>query len=355
MKVLQLIDSLHPGGAERIAISLANGLAETKSVSHLCITREEGLLKETISPKVSYFFLEKKRTLDLPAFNRLRNYIKKHEIEILHAHSSSFFLATWIKLRIPGLKLIWHDHYGQSESMDQRSTKILKLCSRKFHAIISVNRILQQWAKSNLHCANVVYLKNFIDAHVPVIPSTGLKGKKGHRLVCLANFRPQKDHITLLDAFRKLVVKYPDWSLHLIGKKVNQSYTEQIEKKIEIDNIPEVYIYGEQLAVLELLSQADIGVLSSRSEGLPVALLEYGLAGLPVVTTKVGQCEEVVGEYGITVPPASPGELSKALAILIKDSNLRKSKADAYSAYIKNEYTFESIKNDLLKIYRSNA
>ena len=54
-----------------------------------------------------------------------------------------------------------------------------------------------------------------------------------------------------------------------------------------------------------LLASADCGVLSSNSEGLPVALLEYGMAGLPVVVTDVGQCEEVTGhgKYGHVISP----------------------------------------------------
>jgi glycosyltransferase involved in cell wall biosynthesis len=69
------------------------------------------------------------------------------------------------------------------------------------------------------------------------------------------------------------------------------------------------------------LQQAEIGVLSSLSEGLPVALLEYGLAGLPVVVTDAGQCKEVVdnGNAGICVGVGNTVQLADALKKLLTD------------------------------------
>jgi len=355
MKVLQLIDSLHPGGAERMAISLANGLAQSGIESHLCVTREEGLLNQTLSPEVSYLFLQKKRTIDIAAYRKLRTYIRQNHIDVIHAHSSSFFLATWVKLSIPKLRLIWHDHFGESELLDTRNTRALKLCSAKFDGIIAVNEKLEYWAKLNLRCSDVVFLRNFVDLYEPGINSEELKGKKGHRIVCLANFRPQKDHFTLLKAFGKLVKKYPDWSLHLIGKKVDLTYTRKIEEAILADGMSGVFIYGEQLEIMNLLSQAQIGVLSSRSEGLPVALLEYGIAGLAVIATKVGQCESVVKDHGILVPAGSSDELAFSLARLMEDAKLRKSLAKDFNKHINEEYTFESIKSGLLKLYTKDV
>ena len=52
MRVLQLIDSLHPGGAERVSVNIANALVENIDKSFLCVTREEGILKESLTPSV---------------------------------------------------------------------------------------------------------------------------------------------------------------------------------------------------------------------------------------------------------------------------------------------------------------
>ena len=60
MKVLQIIDSLKAGGAERMAVNIANVLAKEGHDSHLCVTRKEGLLQQAIDPEVAYLFLNKK-------------------------------------------------------------------------------------------------------------------------------------------------------------------------------------------------------------------------------------------------------------------------------------------------------
>src|SRR5690606_9776983 len=90
----------------------------------------------------------------------------------VHAHSTSFFLAGLLKLSGSSFKLIWHDHYGESENLVERESKVLKKFSRLFTGIISVNSDLKDWAVNNLNCNNVVEIKNFIPE-----PDLGLKSK----------------------------------------------------------------------------------------------------------------------------------------------------------------------------------
>ena len=59
MRVLQLIDSIDAGGAERIAVTFANALADQNQTSHLCVTRAEGVLKDQLNPAVGFHFLKK--------------------------------------------------------------------------------------------------------------------------------------------------------------------------------------------------------------------------------------------------------------------------------------------------------
>ena len=64
IRVIQLIDSLEPGGAERMAVTIANRLAEEVAFSGLVVTRLEGGLKNTINQKVEYAFVNKKKSID---------------------------------------------------------------------------------------------------------------------------------------------------------------------------------------------------------------------------------------------------------------------------------------------------
>ena len=61
--IIQIIDSLNAGGAEVLAVNISNALLAANYNSHLCATREEGVLKENINPKVGYLFLRKKKRM----------------------------------------------------------------------------------------------------------------------------------------------------------------------------------------------------------------------------------------------------------------------------------------------------
>ncbi|WP_278011088.1 hypothetical protein [Flavobacterium gyeonganense] len=91
MRIIQIIDSLDAGGAERMAVNYANVLADEIQFSGLVSTRKEGFLKEEINPNVSYLFLEKKQQLDFKALLRLRSFVVKNKVSYIHAHSTSFF------------------------------------------------------------------------------------------------------------------------------------------------------------------------------------------------------------------------------------------------------------------------
>lgn len=111
MRIVQLIDSLDAGGAERMAVNLANALVDDSDFSGLIATRKEGAFKSQLNPNVNYLFLNRKSTLDINAVWKLRKYILQNKIDILHAHGSSFLIAVLVKL-ICNVKLVWHDHYG---------------------------------------------------------------------------------------------------------------------------------------------------------------------------------------------------------------------------------------------------
>jgi hypothetical protein len=134
MRILQLVDSLEAGGTERMAVNLANALASRLEYSALCTTRAEGPLKELLQPEVDYLFLNKGSKVDVGAWKRLHGFLKRNRIDLLHAHSSSYGLAVVMKCLLPGLQVVWHDHYGQSEFLSQRPLQPLKVLARFFRA-----------------------------------------------------------------------------------------------------------------------------------------------------------------------------------------------------------------------------
>jgi len=353
MRVLQLIDSLRPGGAEKMAVAYANTLQKHGEKSFLCCTRKEGALKEQLSNEVEYLFLKKKYSFDIRAIYNLQKFIKKHNIDVIHAHSSSYFLAGILRFLGVKFKLIWHDHYGNSEFLENRKVSIIKLFSIHFDGIISVNASLKNWALKKLISKNVIEINNFITSS-PILKNNIplLKGNtSSFKIICLANFRPQKDHLNLLKAFEIFAEKIPA-SLHLIGEIPKNSYTDIVLKYIKGSRFAsEIYCYGVQSEVKSFLLQANIGVLSSKSEGLPLALLEYGEANLPVVVTDVGQCRKVLNGLGSLTP--SENFYALADAFFFSYENKEESERDSYEfhKHIESNYSENAVINIIKKFY----
>ncbi|MFT5963696.1 MAG: glycosyltransferase involved in cell wall biosynthesis [Flavobacterium sp.] len=304
MRIIQVIDSLEAGGSERMAVSYANGLAEQIDFSGLVVTRKEGSLLSHLSTKVDYLFLNKKSSLDLKAVFALRRYIVKNKITVVHTHSTSFFIGFLLKLIYPSIRILWHDHYGNSEFLKARATFPFRLTLPFFDGVISVNQKLQQWAKQKLYFKNTIYLPNFPSKENGIESITILKGVAGKRIVFLANLRPQKNHFLLLEVAKKLKETYPNWTFHLVGKDFEDDYSAAIKMLIIEYALKEsVFLYGSKSDIQNVLEQADICVLTSKSEGLPLALLEYGKAKKPVLVTDVGEIPAVVqnGKNGLVV------------------------------------------------------
>lgn len=353
LKVIQIIDQLEVGGAEVLAVNIANGFSEMGIDSHLCVTRKQGSLKKNISGDVGYIFLERKATFDIKAILRLKKYIVKHQIEVVHAHSSSSFIAFCLKMIYPQVHIIWHDHFGNSEFLKKRKKYPVKIFSFFFKSIISVNQQLKDWAISNLRCKNVFFINNFATFQ-DVTNQTILKGEPNKKIVHLAGFRPQKDHINLLKAFQNVLKKHPKWTLHLIGKEYQDAYSKSVNDFIKKNQLSDkVFLYGVCADIKYILSQATIGVLSSKSEGLPVSLLEYGLAQLPVLVTDVGECASVVKNKNALVVPNRSDKFAKQLENLIKNENLRQEISYDLHQSVLRDYTKDVVLNQLIKIYNT--
>ena len=356
-----MIDSLIAAGAERMAVNIANGLASAGVESHLCATHSGGPLEEFISPDVKLFILGKKSSHDLKALFKLRKYICENKIDIIHAHSSSLFWAVFIKWQKPGVKVVWHDHFGFSEQLHLRSASGLRFFNRFVSHAFVVNDILMNYAVSSLKMkkAKVSFLANFADIGIdglgcvkPDIPDIDFEPK----IVCLANLRPQKDHNNLLDAFSVVVKKYPRARLYLVGGHFNDDYYRGIVDRVanEQDLLGHVHILGSRNDVAAILSVCQMGVLSSISEGLPVSLLEYGLSGLPVVCTNVGDCSFVLdnGKCGRLVEPNNSDALAGEMLFMLEQKDRAREMASLLKERVLKEFSQTEAINKIINEYR---
>jgi len=326
MRIVQIIDSLEAGGAERMAINYANALSKKITFSGLVATRKEGVLKSQIDPKLPYLFLKKKNTIDVEAIFKLRKFIKNNKVDIIHAHSSSFFIAILVKMTLPKIKIIWHDHYGISQNLISRKNLGLKFGSFFFTGSIAVNSALKKWAESYLWCTKVIYFPNFILNVFPSNDKIELKGITGKRIICVANLRQQKNHKLLIEVAEIIKEKFPDWTFHLFGKDFEDDYSAQLKNSIKSLKLEKnIFFYGTVQDVSSVLKQCDIAVLTSLSEGLPLAVLEYGLHQMPVVSTNVGEIQKIItsDKEGLIVDSDNVKQFAIALIQFIQNEKYR--------------------------------
>ena len=114
----------------------------------------------------------------------------------------------------------------------------------------------------------------------------------------------------------------------MIGKEYNDLYFNDLKAFRNINNLQNaVFIYGIQNDIQHILSQATIGILSSTDEGFPLSLLEYGLAKLPVVSTNVGYCPEIIKDNftGLLFDPLDNLQLQEQLKKMILNKKMRDS------------------------------
>lgn len=353
--ILQLIDSTNIGGAEKLAVTLANDLYEDGFGSHICVSRKEGALTNLIHGEVGYLFLERKNRFDFKALKKLKNYVLTHEINILHAHSTSFFLAWMLKIMVPEISVIWHVHSGSLLKGNRIYQWFLKIISASFRHVITVNKDIANKCRKRMNPDKVSHLFNYVSNNERDFrdePEPALSGINGKRVVCLANLKQEKDHLCLLRAFKLVHDSYPNWTLHLVGKDYGDAYSLMVIafiKKMKLDGA--VFLYGEQQNISAILKGMNIGVLSSVSEGLPMALLEYGVAGLPVVATDVGECKFVLGETGISVPKNDNSALAEGIIRLIKDPGLARQLGRDFQKRVKLEFSKKNFLLGIKKIY----
>lgn len=356
MRVLQLIDSLDAGGAERMAVNYANALCGKVVFSGLVVTRKEGVLKEQLHVGVPYFFLNRKKRLDVGAVLRLRRFVREHDVMIVHAHGTSFFIAVLLKLLYPKVKLVWHDHNGNRNSQTRKENTVLRLSSRYFDCIFAVNQSIQVWCELNLHCSKVLYVPNFTVADTKSEGKTFLKGVSGKKIVCLSNLRYPKNHLFLLAAFYGSGLANTGWTLHFIGKDYNDLYSKEVKDYISSHGLESsVYLYGSCTDVYFILGQAAIGVLASTHEGFPVALLEYGLSKLAVLSTDVGYCKEIIRheENGLLFDPADGLALQNALLELGGSGALRTALGEALYQNVFDAFSAQTVTDEVVSYYVS--
>ncbi|MGZ4694890.1 MAG: glycosyltransferase [Acidimicrobiales bacterium] len=353
LRVLQVVDSLAAGGAERVAVHLANELARSGHESSLVATRAGGPLAESLDEAVWWRSLDRSRRVDPSAIAALRSVVRERGIDVVHAHSTSVFLVAAAFAVGPRPAIVWHDHFPGAPQRDPRA---LRAVDRWIDVGVAVSHEIEAADRERLRLGDrLVRVPNFSVLDAEAEPDADLPGEPGSRIVCVANLREAKDQATLVRAMARLARSHPRAHLLLVGADTG-AHADRV--RAEIDQLglgSSVSLLGVRTDVAAVLAGCDIGVLSSTEEGTPLAVLEYGLAGLPVVATAVGEVAEVLGGGGTgrLVDPGDDATMAVELGRLLDDADERDRLGDRLRRRIDREYSAAAVGRQWEDVYRS--
>lgn len=351
--VLHLTDTLDAGGAEVMCVQLANALPRDRFEAHVCATRRSGPLRQRIRREVGFLDLRRAGRWDAGAIWRLRRYVAEHRIRILHAHSTAVFAASMVKVLSPEVCVIWHDHCGRQEEK-ARPAALFRLLRTTVAGVITVNGFLEKWATERLGFRKdrVWLVPNFAGASGEA-KWNDIPGEDGFRVVLLGNVRPEKDHGMMLRAMRRVVDVEPRARLLLVGRIGEDEHGQGIRRMVsELGLDSAVTLLGAQSDVGGILQACDVGVLSSTSEGLPLALLEYGMAGLGVVCTEVGDCGRVVrGGAGMLVAPGDDEGMARGILRFLGSPAVREENGQRLKSIVETEWSESVAVKKVIGVY----
>lgn len=163
-------------------------------------------------------------------------------------------------------------------------------------------------------------------------------------VLCVADLVPRKGQIYLIEALAPLRQRFPRLRLVLVGPAKDPAYTARCAARADLLGLSDAIVWaGQRHDLPEVYSAADVSVLPSLEETLPLAVLEAMASRLPVVATTAGGTPECIEHEstGLLVPPADPQRLGEALSQLLADEALRRRIAEAGRRCIEERFSVE--------------
>jgi glycosyltransferase involved in cell wall biosynthesis len=174
---------------------------------------------------------------------------------------------------------------------------------------------------------------------------------EGPVIVCLANFTPTKGQRVVVDAMPALVARFPGIRAVLAGDGPELQAVRDRADSLGLDAT--VRFPGPFTEPWDLLRAADVFVLASEMEGLPLVILEAMSQGVPVVATDVGGIPEAVidGETGFLIAPRDAGAVANAVARILEAPILAQRMRQAALARFEQRFTMQSMLDSHRELY----
>jgi len=346
LRIVQVAESLDVGGAERVVVDLSNALARNHEVGVLCVKRI-GELASQLSPEVGVRCLDKGEGLDFGLPRRLARLLREAQADVVHIHHWGVFLEATLGASMAKVPVILHTAHGKYPSHGTGATQ-------------SIKKALRHWMERRVsrHCKRIVCVSEALLSHT--VQEVGLRSellqtivngidvpeaapqppaRSGDEFVFAAVGRlaAVKNYPMMLEAFAQAASESSRMRLLIAGDGPERARVEALIAERKLGS--KVLMLGFVKDVSSVLKRADAYVISSISEGTPMAVLEGMRAGLPVIATRVGGLPSVIRDHetGLLVPSGDVAAMSRAMLELAGDrAAARKMGEKAYRHVLRN-------------------
>jgi glycosyltransferase involved in cell wall biosynthesis len=324
IRVLEIVATLKPAGAEAVVLSLATRMDPSRfevAVVSLYDPFPGGLEPFFEDKGIRVWHLGKRRGPDLRIYPRLQRVVSGFRPDVIHSHC--YVTRYTLGLRAP---VMVHTIHNLATSEVGFLGRLFHRCAfRRAVLPVAVGTAVADSFQRLYGFPPVATIPNGIDIQRFWRPQVGQQWRRANGfgdnqtlVVSVGRLEPQKNPIALANA----IAKVPGVQLLIVG---------QGKLSAALAGRERVHLLGARADVPDILAASDIFALASDWEGLPLAVIEAMAAGLPVVATSVGCVPEVVEHKstGFLVPRADEPALAAALAKLAGSSKLREEMGQA--------------------------
>jgi len=358
-----MIPKLGIGGAEIQVLEFIKHLDRSRfTISLLTLTAGLKEMESEASQYLEAFEVVGFRRRRLPvSFVKMVAWLRRGRFDVLHCHLPLADLLGRPAGRLAGIPVIVTTEHGRNtwkpwyylvaERMLNHITD-LRICVSQ--DVLEIRRRREGTPPSKL-----VRIPNGVDAErfrrpgrdrAEVMKEQGWQ-PEDFLVVSVGRLEPEKNYPVLIQAVAGLTARHPRVRCLLVGDGGLKGELTAMVKSLGLDGV--VRLAGRRDDIPEILGAADVFVLASSKEGLPVSLLEAMAAGKAVVVTAVGGMPEVIrtGENGIVVPPGDSAALGAAMERLIEDSGARAKMGNLASAEAARDFDIDRVAGDVGALY----
>lgn len=291
MKILQVIDTLNRGGAERVLVDLSNLLEKQGHHVTVLMLVSSGPLEQELNKNIKRITLHRTRKFSLRKAHEFIRIANGHDIVHLHMrHLLSYFLFSSVLFRCRA-KMVFHDHWGDID-FDKRVPIAFRLLKRRIF-YIGVSRKLSAWATShaNLRPTRVFSLPNI----VTITPRTGVKPVK-NSLLMISNFRRTKNIEFALRVVAE-VRKVLPVGLDVYGRDQDREYLTELRQHAQslgIEGAVSFFVNDDQAR--NKIAQYHLALHTAKSETGPLVLIEYLAYKKPFLAFHTGEVSDQLAE-----------------------------------------------------------